>query len=75
MRNFFSLLNKHKDAEARLDGQKMSSFQRTEDGILNQCFQRLANFLTLSFEICEFNLALKHTFLLCAIFCRGLLGG
>lgn len=62
MRNFFYLLNKHRDAEERLGGRKMSSFRRTEDDILNQCFQRSVNFLTLPLGTCEFSFGVEAHF-------------
>lgn len=41
MRNFFSLLNKHRDAVGRLVGQRMLYFQKIGDDTLSQCSQRL----------------------------------
>jgi len=43
MKNFSSLPNKHRGAVGRLEGQKMSYFQRTEADISSQCFQRYSS--------------------------------
>lgn len=43
MRNFSSLHNRHRDAEGRLEEQRMLYFQRIEVDILNQCSQRFVS--------------------------------
>lgn len=41
MKNSFSLHNKHRDDEVRLEEQKMLYFQRIEADTLSPCFRRL----------------------------------